>query len=101
MIFHYDHTFQCILQVLANNDVKNSVNTFTLSKKYIKRLVKISILNIIHHRIAIPDKEFEVKTYDTIPYKVFKRKSQNEFIRVYHSVAQGIIDAIEKDYVSS
>ncbi|ERL88533.1 hypothetical protein D910_05919, partial [Dendroctonus ponderosae] len=85
--------------VLANSDVKNSVNTFQLSKKYVKRLVKISILNIIYQRIAISEKEFEVKKYEKIPYRVFKPKSQNTFIRVYHAVTNGIIEAIDKDYL--
>ncbi|XP_048522201.1 uncharacterized protein LOC109540767 isoform X2 [Dendroctonus ponderosae] len=86
--------------VLTNSDVKNSVNTFQLSKKYAKRLVKISILNIIYQRIAISEKEFEVKNYQNIPYRVCKRKSQNTFIRVYyHSASNGIIEAIEKDYL--
>ncbi|KAH0998724.1 hypothetical protein HUJ05_009689 [Dendroctonus ponderosae] len=56
--------------VLTNSDVKNSVNTFQLSKKYAKRLVKISILNIIYQRIAISEKEFEVKNYQNIPYRL-------------------------------
>uniref|UniRef100_A0AAR5PSX7 HORMA domain-containing protein n=1 Tax=Dendroctonus ponderosae TaxID=77166 RepID=A0AAR5PSX7_DENPD len=86
--------------VLTNRDVKNSVNTVQLSKKYVKRLVKISILNIIYRRIAISEKEFEVKKYENIPYRVCKRKSQNTFMRVYyHSVTNSMIEAIEKDYL--
>uniref|UniRef100_A0AAR5PDF2 HORMA domain-containing protein n=1 Tax=Dendroctonus ponderosae TaxID=77166 RepID=A0AAR5PDF2_DENPD len=92
-------TFASMNLVLANSDVKNSVNTFQLSKKYVKRLVKISILNIIYQRIAISEKEFEVKKYEKIPYRVFKPKSQNTFIRVYHAVTNGIIEAIDKDYL--
>ncbi|XP_050308606.1 uncharacterized protein LOC126744987 [Anthonomus grandis grandis] len=84
---------------LQVNDVKKSVTSFLFSKKYVKRLVKITVLNIIHNRVDIPEKEFVTRTYDKVRYSIYQRKSQNPFIRMFHTIMHGVVDAIEKDYL--
>ncbi|KAL1491369.1 hypothetical protein ABEB36_011976 [Hypothenemus hampei] len=89
-------TMEMVLQV---SDVKNAVKSYQMSKKYVKRLVKITLLNILKRRVDIPETEFEKRDLEGVEYFVFKRKSQNRFIKIYHSAGTGIIDAIEKDYL--
>lgn len=89
-----------LLQDLQLNDVRNAVKSYTLSKKYVNRLVKITVLNVLYHRIEIPRNEFEKRDFDNVPYVSFIKHSKNNFIRIFTAAATGIIDAIEKDYVS-
>lgn len=59
------------------------------------------MINVVYHRIDIPQSEFESKKYETVPYVLHKRKSQNKFIKAYHVIGGGIMDALEKDFVST
>ncbi|XP_030752868.1 uncharacterized protein LOC115879940 isoform X2 [Sitophilus oryzae] len=84
---------------LTKVDIQQSVKTFNLSKGFAKRLLRIGVLNVMHQRLDIPHEEFIKRSYESVPYVIFRRKSNNKFIRNYHAFSAGIIDAIEKDYL--
>ncbi|KAF7278034.1 hypothetical protein GWI33_008953 [Rhynchophorus ferrugineus] len=88
-----------ISAALTNLQVQNSTKTFNLSKQFAKRLLRIGTLNILYRRLDIPEEEFTQANFAGTPYMLFKRKSTNTFIKYFHSVSMGIIDALEKDYL--
>ncbi|CAG9768140.1 unnamed protein product [Ceutorhynchus assimilis] len=86
--------------IINRLEVQNAIKTFELSKKHLKRVTKLALLNIINRRIQIPDNEFiEKLAFDEVPYFVFKRKSQNRFIIAHHKYGTGVLDALEKGFL--
>ncbi|CAH1130098.1 unnamed protein product [Ceutorhynchus assimilis] len=86
--------------IINNLEVQNSIKTFELSKKYLKRITKLALLNIINRRIQVPENEFiEKLAFDQVPYFIFKRKSQNRFIKAHHKYGTGVLDALEKGFL--
>lgn len=88
------------LQTFNNTDIKNACTSVILSKRYIKTLLRVAILNIMYRRIPIPEEEFKTKEFEKIPFVVFKRNSKNPIIRNYHGVANALVEAIDKNYVN-
>lgn len=70
-----------------------------LSKRYIKDLIRIAVLNILYRRIPLSEDEFKSKEFEDVPFVVFKRKAKNPILRKYHGWAAALIDAIDKNYV--
>ncbi|CAH0545726.1 unnamed protein product [Brassicogethes aeneus] len=84
---------------ITMEEVKQSVKTFTASKRYIQGICRITLLNVLYHRLPLDEKDFVNMDYEGIQFKMFKRNSKNPHIRQYHSWVKGILDALDKNYL--
>lgn len=64
-----------------------------------KKVLPLSVLNILYNRINMDPNEFVRKNIDALEFMVHKSKSTNKIIRNYHGWIKGANDAIERGYV--
>lgn len=80
----------------------NAVKSFTMSKRLTQAVMKASILNIMYQRMLLNQADLKTRDIEGTAIMVFKRKhAKDPLLQQYLVWMKGIIDAIDKNYVSN
>lgn len=85
---------------MCDQDIENAVQSYTLSKIYTRKVFQLAVINIIYHRLNIPEEQFEERSICGVKYIVSNKTSEHELIQKYHMSIKGAFEVFEKDKVS-
>lgn len=76
------------------------IENYVCSTNFMERIIKASVMNIIYHRLPIPDNFFEMKEYRSIPYRGLKKEyTRTGIAQLYRKWMKGFKDAFRKKYL--
>ncbi|KAK9871558.1 hypothetical protein WA026_012939 [Henosepilachna vigintioctopunctata] len=84
---------------INKQNVVQATTNYVCSEQYIEMMVKVSVMNILYHRLPVPD-IFYSKEFHAIPYKVVRNEHIDApIIRLYRKWMNGFKDAFRKKYL--
>ncbi|XP_044765676.1 HORMA domain-containing protein 1-like [Coccinella septempunctata] len=85
---------------ITKQGVISGTKNYVCSQEYIERIVKASVVNILFHRLPIPENFFVTKEFNSISYKAIKTEySGTGIAQLYRKWMKGFKDSFRKKYL--
>lgn len=87
-------------QALNSSIMNSSVCSYVGSSQYLRRIVPLSICNILYYRTTLSKELFEEKSIDKFNFFMFKTKQNNKIVNNIYTWMKSAMAALELNFVS-